>query len=570
MSAIAEAKDKVTSAEDDVASTEYKMAEAKDKMASAEDDVASAEDDVASAENKMVSAEDKMASAEDKMVEDDVAKLRTDLVNSYMIGEEKDGSFENTKKANSGKKWKQLMKMIAGGETRVNVQKAIDDIENKTLAANMNAAIDRIFNSPPTIATIQLDSQTNETQKTMDECKMRIKSFFDMVRKEVGTNGFFLCQEDDYTTFGLMTDFFNPGEQSELFSGLKYIHAIKLGKNNAPITSATMIDGILSSCPENLVNKDGKGKNLGRPEWGDGVTIFFGKDWTCEQFTWSSGGKATVGTGILIASFDASPAPAATEVICADAFIVGIFNNNENKIQIATTHLESGDTILKDGEKDKKRVSTITEIIELTVLSIPTIYGFDGNSSAYSQHTLVVDNLRVDGFESAIDGHTIQTDMVYDEGSHLMSSLKQRGWMTEQPWKPDPISYLIDYLVYKGDVSVVNRANVPIGSATLMGKYALPSSWLNFNLPEPDNRGKIEEWKEWASDHIAVGAVFKIGEFSFKVTTLNALAIPLTLDGFSKGSEWQSAKASLGGKRTRRRRNRKTRRRRRRSRRGRK
>jgi hypothetical protein len=517
----------------------------------------------------------------------DVAELRSRLVNTYMKGEAVDGSFENKKKDDqSGKKWKELMKMIANDETKDNVKAAIK-VEDITLADNMKTAIDKIFESPETIKTIKLDNQTNEPRKNMSQCKMRIKSFFDMVRKEVGTNGFFLCQEDDYTTFGLTTEFFIAEERPTLFSGLKYIHAIKLGKDNAPITSATMIHEILSPCPSGLIVKDDTGKNIGNSAWGDGVTIFFGNDWTCESFIWSSGGNAD--TGILKTSFvppaDA-PAPTATEVVSADAFIVGIFNNGANKIQIATTHLESGDTTKKGDGKDKIRASTITQIINLTG-DIPTIYGFDGNSSAYNEHTLVVDKLKTKGFESAIEGHTIQNVMEYNENSHLMSSLKQRGWMTNQPWKPDPISYLIDYLVYKDGVRVKNKAKVPTGNATLMGEYALPSSWLKFNLPEPDKRGKIEEWKEWASDHIAVGAVFEVGDIQFKVTTLNALAIPLTTDGFSKGSKWppeSSAKAEnggeipaaasddgestlfgkmfSGGKRTRRKRNRKTRRRR--------
>ena len=304
-------------------------------------------------------------------------------------------------------------------------------------------------------------------------------------------------------------------------------------------------------------------------EFGDGITIFFGEEWTCESFKWSSGGNVHEGNGILKTSFvPVSDVP--TEIVSKDAFVIGIFKKNDERIQIATTHLESGDTTTK-GNKDLIRTETIKQIIGLTIDTIPTVFGFDGNSSAYDEHTNVVGELKKTGFKSAIKGHTIQDDLTYDENTHLISSLKQRGWITNQPWKPDKISHLIDYLAYKG-LEVIHHAQVPTGNNSLMGKYALPSDWSKFKLPSPEDRADIQNWNHWASDHIAVGATFKIGKITFRITTLNALAIPLTFDGFSKGSKWKENATPFGsrnaifyrggGKRTRRRRNRKTRRRR--------
>jgi len=487
--------------------------------------------------------------------------------------------------------------IIAGkqGEVLDEINKAI-----KIINENKNLRSDIIRDHDIDLAQFPL----TEPDTKLDEYRIRFNSFFNMVKGQLhdNNNGFFLCQEDNYVTLYDMIfeedvkTVVKPVLGTQIKTGINFIHATKVGKNNSQATSVGFLPSTIQS-KESIQSK----LKTNPAELGDGVTIYYGKNWKCIKWWYSSGNNNN--NGLFSSGVESVGAP--TFINHPDPCVIGIFQyvpDSTTKIIVATTHLASGDHYNKENELDIQRVTSITNLLKQVddnnTENLPVILGMDGNSSAFYKDTGVIQTLLEEKYQTMIEKHDPQypngtsedsTGDIPDGGNQVtlpLSSIKQRGFATDQPWKMEPIGALIDYLMIKhldNQIKITTSAKLPLillPDPNVIKEYALPNSLTEYTIPKLDDRDKIENWTYWASDHLPVCAELDWGDIKIPVTTCNALAMGLVKDGFKLGLHWDKLKPGEnsspvvtitdGGKRTRNRRKHKTRRRRKRTRRGRK
>jgi hypothetical protein len=398
------------------------------------------------------------------------------------------------------------------------------------------------------LTTLKEQNKYNNPRSN-NEIQHRVNSFFQLVLESVGSNGFFVCQEDGYLS---LDKYVYGGKKHEMMEQNKigFVRATKVKDGGKPAQSAKpdMFKemGIPKAQYDGIIAIIGSATFLG-----DGVTLYYNTAaWECTEAKCSSGAKYT-GTEYITSVPDVHPIVVSDS---EDPFIVAKFRTRtaaSAALIIATTHLESGEIHKKNGGKDKLRQSSVkllTGVIK-DIGDAPVIIGMDGNSSAYKGHTSVVDELTE--YTTAIQGHI--PDAITDPKKTSIvgmpiSSAKKRGDKTNQPYKPEPIVALIDYLMIKG-LTITQPAKLPLigegfDTDKFIEQYGLPSDWLNFILPKGD-WSDINQWSNWASDHLPLKAVFTLGHIEFPFTTGNMLAPPLSNDGFLVGNKWNDVFVGL-------------------------
>jgi len=457
---------------------------------------------------------------------------------------------ENTvyEKTNLGLYWNTSIKNLAlGHEPQVTAENTFDNAFQKILKElKTDSDYYKKF-----LETIKLQNKSVQPMQKA-EYQKRIKSFFDMIIEGVKKNGFFVCQEDDYIRLYdyLMDETDIKINELLTVNKVGYIHATKVGFDDkkglkgAPSTGKDMFIGA-------IFDGNNKYNNFGVVDkmlLGDGATIYYNMtEWSCVEAKCSSGhNKAEL--KYILHNNDESKIEKTLIDNVDDPCIIAKFKlkNGEpdkNIIIIATTHLASGETTTqcskKANGKDCERKKTVNALLENIDNSIPVIIGMDGNSSAYTDHTDVVGLLYNKAYTSAIEDHTLNES--YVKTNIIISSIKERGKVTNQPFKTEPIKNLIDYLVYSGEnLQLKTEAILPkdINGEVSVEKYGIPSNFTEYQLPPTDKWGEMDQWFNWGSDHLPVRATFDLNGTTFDVTTLNALALTLTKDGFIQGSEW--------------------------------
>ena len=452
--------------------------------------------------------------------------------------------------------WREMYNALCEG--RDPYIKYIDDHNSKynAIATELygHIKLDEAF-----LTTLKEQNKYNNPRSN-NEIQHRVNSFFQLVLESVGLNGFFVCQEDGYLS---LDKYVYGGKNHEMMEQNKigFVRATKVKDGGKPAQSAKpdMFKemGIPKAQYDGIIARIGSATLLG-----DGVTLYYNTAaWECTEAKCSSGAKYT-GTEYITSVPDVQPIVVSDS---EDPFIVAKFTTPAAAaaaapapaapaaLIIATTHLESGEIHKKNGDKDLLRQSSVKKLKDVIkdMGDAPVIIGMDGNSSAYEGHTSVVDVLTE--YTTAIQGH-IPADIKATKTTSIVgmpiSSAKKRGDKTNQPYKPEPIVALIDYLMIKGDgLTVKQHAKLPlIGEDFVTDKfieqYGLPSDWLNFILPKGD-WSDINQWSNWASDHLPLKAVFTLGHIVFPFTTGNMLAPPLSNDGFLVGNKWNDVFVGL-------------------------
>ena len=454
--------------------------------------------------------------------------------------------------------WKKIYDDLCSNQATLTIKYKADHVKYGEMAQNLFKMIklDGGF-----LNELKSQNEYNNPRST-DEIQHRVNSFFQFVMDSVGTNGFCVCQEENYSSLDKWV--FGGINHAKLKAkNIGFIRAIKVKKDGNPSQSADQ--GMF----KDLGIPNGQYQQIedGIPDkaiqmLGDGVALYYdAKAWTLTAAQCSSGAGYTEKKYIeASSSLDSITAEPSLDPFIVAKFIFNAASSDQaaaasvvpeqTELIVATTHLESGDIHLKTGDKDTLRqtsVEKLNKVIETMSNGgkISVIIGMDGNSSAYTMHTLVVDELN-GIYKTAIDGH--DPEAIKESGTISIpdmpvSSVKQRGKKTNQPYKSEPIVALIDYLVYKGlDLELATAAKLPkiphsYKMDDFIKEYGLPSDWLNYVVPNGD-WSDINQWHNWASDHLPVRAIFILNGKKFPFTTANVLSSTLSNDGFLVGKRW--------------------------------